>query len=84
MPCQARAAQCSPHLPHVLLNDTWWQTETGWPICANLLNLKDFGSISIVKNQILVNAAKAPNTTMLGKGGFAYIDFTVVQYLYFC
>jgi propionyl-CoA synthetase len=30
------------HLPHVLINDTWWQTETGWPISANILNLKDF------------------------------------------
>jgi len=29
----------------VLINDTWWQTETGWPICANLLNLKDFKTI---------------------------------------
>ena len=30
------------HLPHVLINDTWWQTETGWPISANILNLKQF------------------------------------------
>ena len=33
------------HLPHVIINDTWWQTETGWPICANLLNLKDFKTV---------------------------------------
>jgi len=25
--------------------DTWWQTETGWPISANLLNLSDFGTV---------------------------------------
>ena len=28
--------------PDVLLNDTWWQTETGWPICANFGNLHMF------------------------------------------
>lgn len=33
------------HFPKVLINDTWWQTETGWPISANLLNLKDFKSV---------------------------------------
>ena len=33
------------HFPHVLINDTWWQTETGWPIAANLLNLRDFETI---------------------------------------
>jgi propionyl-CoA synthetase len=33
------------HLPHVLINDTWWQTETGWPIAANLLNTKDFKTV---------------------------------------
>lgn len=27
------------HFPNVLINDTWWQTETGWPISANLINL---------------------------------------------
>ena len=32
-------------LPNVLINDTWWQTETGWPICANLLNLADFKTV---------------------------------------
>ena len=26
------------HFPHVLINDTWWQTETGWPITGNLIN----------------------------------------------
>jgi len=29
----------------VLINDTWWQTETGWPISANLLDLKDFKTV---------------------------------------
>jgi propionyl-CoA synthetase len=33
------------HFPKVLINDTWWQTETGWPISANILNLKDFKSV---------------------------------------
>lgn len=33
------------HFPKVLISDTWWQTETGWPIAANLLNLKDFKTI---------------------------------------
>lgn len=33
------------HLPHCLINDTWWQTETGWPISANLLNLRDFKTV---------------------------------------
>jgi len=33
------------HLPHVIINDTWWQTETGWPISANLLNLKEFQTV---------------------------------------
>jgi propionyl-CoA synthetase len=32
-------------LPNVILNDTWWQTETGWPIGANILNLKDFKTV---------------------------------------
>lgn len=29
----------------MLINDTWWQTETGWPISANLLNLADFKTV---------------------------------------
>jgi len=33
------------HFPNALINDTWWQTETGWPISANLLNLTDFKTI---------------------------------------
>lgn len=33
------------HFPHVIINDTWWQTETGWPICCNLLNEKVFGQV---------------------------------------
>jgi propionyl-CoA synthetase len=28
--------------PYALLNDTWWQTETGWPICSNFANLHMF------------------------------------------
>lgn len=28
--------------PNVLLNDTWWQTETGWIICSNFANLHVF------------------------------------------
>lgn len=26
------------HFPHCIINDTWWQTETGWPISGNYLN----------------------------------------------
>jgi propionyl-CoA synthetase len=33
------------HFPNVIINDNWWQTETGWPISANLLNLKDFKTV---------------------------------------
>lgn len=33
------------HFQKVLINDTWWQTETGWPISANLLNVQDFKTI---------------------------------------
>jgi propionyl-CoA synthetase len=33
------------HFPHVIINDTWWQTETGWPICCNLLNEKVYGKV---------------------------------------
>jgi len=29
-------------IPHVIINDNWWQTETGWPMSANYLNLDDF------------------------------------------
>lgn len=31
------------HIPHVLINDTWWQTESGVPMCGNLLNIREFG-----------------------------------------
>jgi propionyl-CoA synthetase len=31
------------NLPTAKINDTWWQTETSWPICANLLNTKENG-----------------------------------------
>jgi len=33
------------NFPKVIINDTWWQTETGWPISANVLNLKDFKTV---------------------------------------
>ena len=33
------------HVPHVLINDSWWQTETGWPIAANLPNLDVWGKV---------------------------------------
>lgn len=33
------------HFPHVKINDTWWQTETGWPITGNLLNTQEYGKI---------------------------------------
>lgn len=33
------------HLPSARINDTWWQTETSWPICANLLNTNDNGPL---------------------------------------
>ena len=28
--------------PGIFLNDTYWQTETGWPICCNYANLHKF------------------------------------------
>ena len=28
-----------------MINDTWWQTETSWPISGNLLNIKENGPI---------------------------------------
>lgn len=31
--------------PNVFLNDTWWQTETGWPICCNYANLHMYPTI---------------------------------------
>jgi propionyl-CoA synthetase len=33
------------HFPNVIINDTWWQTETGWPISCNYLNLDDFKTV---------------------------------------
>jgi len=27
---------------HTLLNDNWWQTETGWPICSNNVAIEPF------------------------------------------
>ena len=33
------------HMPHDVINDTWWQTETGWPISANTLYMEDFKSV---------------------------------------
>ena len=32
-------------LPDAMINDTWWQTETSWPISGNLLNTKKNGPI---------------------------------------
>ena len=32
-------------LPNAMINDTWWQTETSWPICGNLLNAKANGPV---------------------------------------
>lgn len=29
-------------LPGIFLNDNYWQTETGWPICSNYDNLHKF------------------------------------------
>ncbi len=29
-------------LPHVFINDNYWQTESGWPICSNYDNLHKF------------------------------------------
>jgi len=33
------------NLPGVKINDTWWQTETGWPISANFLKLSTFKTV---------------------------------------
>jgi len=33
------------HFPHVFINDTWWQTETGWPITGNLINTDEWGKV---------------------------------------
>jgi len=33
------------NFPNVLISDTWWQTETGWPIGGNLLNLSRFKTV---------------------------------------
>ena len=33
------------NFPDVLINDTWWQTETGWPISANLINISEYGKV---------------------------------------
>lgn len=33
------------HFPHVIINDTWWQTETGWPISAQLPNFPYWGKV---------------------------------------
>jgi len=31
-------------VPGVLINDNYWQTESGWPICCNYKNLTTFKS----------------------------------------
>ena len=33
------------NLPKTNINDTWWQTETGWPQTGNMLNRSKFGTI---------------------------------------
>jgi propionyl-CoA synthetase len=33
------------HLKDTMLNDTWWQTETGWPMAGNMFNIEEFGKI---------------------------------------
>lgn len=33
------------HVPHAILTDTWWQTETGWPMTGLQLNRKVFGPV---------------------------------------
>ena len=33
------------HFPQVVINDTWWQTETGWPMGANFPNKQDFKAV---------------------------------------
>ena len=33
------------NLPSAMINDTWWQTETSWPICGNLLNIANNGPV---------------------------------------
>ena len=33
------------HLPNAIINDTWWQTETGWPICGNLMNFDKYKKV---------------------------------------
>ena len=33
------------HFPKVIINDNWWQTETGWPISGNFLNLEAFKTV---------------------------------------
>lgn len=33
------------NFPHVMINDNWWQTETGWPISSNFTNLNDFKTV---------------------------------------
>ncbi len=67
------------NFPNVIVNDNWWQTETGWPICSNFLNLERFkkpyptvpGSVTKpcpgydVRIFDEANASVAPNT--LGK-----------------
>ena len=33
------------NFPKVILNDTWWQTDNGWPIATNLLNQDLYGPV---------------------------------------
>jgi propionyl-CoA synthetase len=31
--------------PKAIINDNWWQTETGWPMGSNILDSKNFGPV---------------------------------------
>jgi propionyl-CoA synthetase len=33
------------HFPQCIINDNWWQTETGWPISSNFTNLRVFKTV---------------------------------------
>jgi len=32
-------------IPSAILNDNWWQTESGFPMCTNLLNTEKYGPV---------------------------------------
>jgi len=33
------------HFPKCVINDNWWQTETGWPISSNFTNERIYGKV---------------------------------------